>query len=201
MRIRSAVLLGFATLLFACAEQPTGYPPSYSSSDGPEYATPASPAYGYAPGYPALNNYGSDVFLGGGGYWAGGENRIAPGITDAGIAKGTDRSCYDTKTKHRREPKPGNSFSSRRPQFRPLKLRLPCSSSNRGRQRKPPRPKLCGSGRKLCNNCISRGPKRWQRNSRPSRPLKLRPPYSNSSRGRQLRPPRPKLCSSGRKLC
>jgi hypothetical protein len=73
MRIRSAVLLGFATLLFACTEQPTGYPPSYSSSDGPEYATPASPAYGYAPGYPALNNYGSDVFLGGGGYWAGGE--------------------------------------------------------------------------------------------------------------------------------
>ena len=73
MRIQSAVLLGFATLLFACAEQPTGYPPSYSSSDGPEYATPASPAYDYAPGYPALNHYGSDVFLGGGGYWAGGE--------------------------------------------------------------------------------------------------------------------------------
>jgi hypothetical protein len=42
MRIRSAVLLGFATLLFACAKQPTGYPPSYSSSDRPEYATPVT---------------------------------------------------------------------------------------------------------------------------------------------------------------
>ncbi len=75
MRIRSAVLLGLGTLLFACAEQPAGYEPSYSSYNAPEYATPAYPAYGYGPGYAGPNYYGSDVFIGGGGYWASGEDR------------------------------------------------------------------------------------------------------------------------------
>jgi hypothetical protein len=71
MHIRSAVLLGLTTLLFACAEQPAGYDtPSYSSYGGPEYATPGYPAYGYEPGYPGPGYYGSDVLIGGGGYWA-----------------------------------------------------------------------------------------------------------------------------------
>jgi len=74
MRIRSAVLLGSATLLLACAQQPTDYAPTYSSYTT-EYATPAYPRYGYAPGYNGLDYYGSDVFIGSGGYWAGGNDR------------------------------------------------------------------------------------------------------------------------------
>ncbi len=72
MHIQSALLLGLATLLFACAEQPTSYAPRYGSYDGPEYATPA---YGYAPGYPGPDYGGSDLFMGGAGYWASGEDR------------------------------------------------------------------------------------------------------------------------------
>jgi hypothetical protein len=71
MRVRSAVLLSSATLLFACAEQPTSYAPGYSSY-APEYAAPDYPGYGYAPG---LGSYGSDVFTGAGGYWGGGNDR------------------------------------------------------------------------------------------------------------------------------
>src|SRR5690242_6434034 len=74
MHIRSAVLLGLTMLLFACAEQPAGYTPSYSSYGGPEYATPSYPAYGYAPGYPGPGYYGSDALIGGGGYWVGGND-------------------------------------------------------------------------------------------------------------------------------
>src|SRR6476469_2197661 len=71
MRVRSAVLLSSATLLFACAEQPTSYAPGYSSY-APEYAAPDYPGYGYAPG---LGSYGSDVFTGAGGYLGGGNDR------------------------------------------------------------------------------------------------------------------------------
>ena len=75
MRVRSAVLLGLATLLFGCAEQPTGFATGYNSHDGPAYATPVYPGYSYAPGYLGPGYYGSDVFIGGGGYWAGGKDR------------------------------------------------------------------------------------------------------------------------------
>jgi hypothetical protein len=75
MHIRLAVLLGLTTLLFACAEQPEGYAPSFSTYGAPEYATPGYPAYRYAPGYPGPGYYGSDVLIGGGGYWASENDR------------------------------------------------------------------------------------------------------------------------------
>ena len=71
VRIRPTLLLGLAALLFGCAEQPTGH----GSYDGPESPGSLYPAYGYSPGYLGPNYYGSDVVLGGGGYWAGGNDR------------------------------------------------------------------------------------------------------------------------------
>jgi hypothetical protein len=70
VRIRPAVLLGLATLLFGCAEQPTGLYDGLLESPGS-----ASRAYGYSPGYLGPDYYGSDVFIGGGGYWVNGKNR------------------------------------------------------------------------------------------------------------------------------
>jgi hypothetical protein len=71
VRIRPAVLLGLVTLLFGCTEQPRGY----GSYDGPESSGSAYQAYGYSPGYLAPDYYGSDVVIGGGGYWASGKDR------------------------------------------------------------------------------------------------------------------------------
>src|SRR6476661_2797624 len=71
VRIRPALLLGLAALLFGCAEQPTGY----GSYDGPETPGSAYPAYGYPPGYLGPGYYGSDVVIGGGSYWASGKDR------------------------------------------------------------------------------------------------------------------------------
>jgi hypothetical protein len=75
MQTRSVAILGLTTLLFACAEQPTGYAPSYGSYGGSEYATPGYPTYGYGPGYPGPAYYGSDVLIGGGGYGVSSEDR------------------------------------------------------------------------------------------------------------------------------
>ena len=70
VRIRPAVLLSLVTLLFGCAEQPT----SYSAYNGSESAGSAYPAYGYSPDYVGPD-YGSDVVIGGGGYWVSGKDR------------------------------------------------------------------------------------------------------------------------------
>src|SRR4051812_16762224 len=71
VRIRLAGLFSLVTLLFGCAAQPT----SYDAYNVSESAGSAYPGYGYSPGYLGPNYYGSDVVIGGGGYWAGGKDR------------------------------------------------------------------------------------------------------------------------------
>jgi hypothetical protein len=75
VRIGPAVLLGLSTLLFACAEQPTGFAGDYNSYEGTGSAGSTYPAYGYAPGYLGPGYIGSDEFIGGGGYWVSGKDR------------------------------------------------------------------------------------------------------------------------------
>ena len=70
VRIRPAVLLSLVLLLFGCTEQPT----DYNAYSGPAPGS-AYPAYGYSPGYLGPKYYGSDLVIGGGGYWASGKDR------------------------------------------------------------------------------------------------------------------------------
>src|SRR4051812_29145580 len=45
------------------------------SYDGSEFPGSAYPAYGYSPGHLGPDYYGSDVVIGGGSYWAHGNDR------------------------------------------------------------------------------------------------------------------------------